>query len=1158
VGESGTAADGGVSARALVIAAVALVNLLGWVGSARASTVMGFTATANTYSAGASAVEYAIQFTPTTQIPATTGYIELTAPAGATLSDSTTNYHVQPVGPYQASSEAASVTVDPGGAGDNVADVYVPTTLAAGAAVVVDAYESSNPASAAPSATFSVSTSADTTPPTAVSFAITGPSAVSALSVTSTSQDAGSQEVEDAATFTATSSVIYADNQTFPESCLDGECNRGGIFLAAPTGTVFANFALDYEVKDLTTGQVSQSTISAAVDPTGAGDNTVELFPAITINAGDQVQALAYEVENPPSPEPGSFSVSTTSDVTAASTSFPYGSPVAPASVAVAVTSTTGGATNTGYVVGLTTTQGLPFYNGGSDGTGYVVLTFPSGTTAGSLGGATAYMSDATHTTPEQAGPPGQYGYTFSNNVVDIPVPFTVPADDQLTVTLKGAKNPTTFSYPEVSTTADTVATAGTVPTQVTATAGNVSAQLSWNAVAIPSGATVDYIITPFVGSTAQTPVDTLSSGTSFDIPGLTNGTAYTFEVQAKLTDGSTTYVAGPMSAASNTVTPSGSGAGPPQATASATTLAFGTEFLRQTTASQTVKMFNTGFNPLAISSVSVTRADAGDFAIDADTCAGQSLPSGQSCSVSVAFTPQASGARSADLAFADNASGSPHEVALTGTGTDTATISGTITATATGAPIADVAVFICASALSPAVSAVCGTATTNASGQYSMSGLTLGAGDVTFSPQGAAANNYHPKIFAANLVLGTQTIDGSLSSLQMPASGVTVTGATTENGFPAPFVGSPMGVAFTPDFPPEPAGTELAFITTATVSEVDNVPAVVGPSGSVVLLVSYGPSGTPTVIGQYADTASGPSPALNFQPASPGASRDLIGASFTTQGPILLQYLSSGQLQATFTPGEFYPGTKAFQTCTRYAVVSSAGPSVQVQASRGSYAFGAVSPAPEVSSCSATGGANFNLYFDPSGKVQSTTHIPLASAKVTLLRATGKDGPFKAVENGSTVMSVANRRNPDHTNALGLFGWDTIAGDYRVTASHPGCTASGRQQSAETRVYVVPPPVNNIAITLKCPHLKRAPSHLRLTLKAIRGTMTAVTATVAGHAPVGSVVFSGPGVSGVSLPLGARSHQATFILTRARQRITVRYLGDAHNAPSAASGHAS
>ncbi len=88
--------------------------------------------------------------------------------------------------------------------------------------------------------------------------------------------------------------------------------------------------------------------------------------------------------------------------------------------------------------------------------------------------------------------------------------------------------------------------------TNVTATAGNGSASLTWN---VPSsgGAPTKYTITPYTGTTAQ-PTTTITGtppATSATITGLTNGTAYTFTVTASNSVGS-----GAASAPSNTVTP--------------------------------------------------------------------------------------------------------------------------------------------------------------------------------------------------------------------------------------------------------------------------------------------------------------------------------------------------------------------------------------------------------------------------------------------------------------------------------------------------------------------------------------------------------------------------------------------------------------------------
>jgi hypothetical protein len=95
--------------------------------------------------------------------------------------------------------------------------------------------------------------------------------------------------------------------------------------------------------------------------------------------------------------------------------------------------------------------------------------------------------------------------------------------------------------------------------TNVTATAGQVSANVSW---AAPStgGAPTSYRITPYIGSTAQTPTTVTGSppATAKTITGLTAGTAYTFTVEASNLGGT-----GPASAHSNPVTPTAPGAPP-------------------------------------------------------------------------------------------------------------------------------------------------------------------------------------------------------------------------------------------------------------------------------------------------------------------------------------------------------------------------------------------------------------------------------------------------------------------------------------------------------------------------------------------------------------------------------------------------------------------
>jgi hypothetical protein len=110
------------------------------------------------------------------------------------------------------------------------------------------------------------------------------------------------------------------------------------------------------------------------------------------------------------------------------------------------------------------------------------------------------------------------------------------------------------------------------------------------------------------------------------------------------------------------TVTLTGTGLGA-MASLSATSLTFAGQAISTQSAPQTITLTNPGglaLTPLTISA-------SGDFA-QTNTCAG-SVAVGANCTISVTFTPTASGTRSGTLTITDNASNSPQTVTLSGTG---------------------------------------------------------------------------------------------------------------------------------------------------------------------------------------------------------------------------------------------------------------------------------------------------------------------------------------------------------------------------------------------------------------------------------------------------------------------------------------------------------
>ena len=117
-----------------------------------------------------------------------------------------------------------------------------------------------------------------------------------------------------------------------------------------------------------------------------------------------------------------------------------------------------------------------------------------------------------------------------------------------------------------------------------------------------------------------------------------------------------------------------------PSANLSPGSLNFNAAVLNTTTAAQTITLLSNGTAPLNVSSIALTGANAGDFA-QTNNCPG-TLGINASCTISVTFTPSATGTRNASLTVTDNATGSPQSVTLVGIGQTTAAPVVTLTPT--------------------------------------------------------------------------------------------------------------------------------------------------------------------------------------------------------------------------------------------------------------------------------------------------------------------------------------------------------------------------------------------------------------------------------------------------------------------------------------------
>ena len=237
------------------------------------------------------------------------------------------------------------------------------------------------------------------------------------------------------------------------------------------------------------------------------------------------------------------------------------------------------------------------------------------------------------------------------------------------------------------------------------------------------------------------------------------------------------------------TVTLNGTGtaAAAPATSLAPATLTFASTIAGTTTAAQTITLMNTGNAALTITSITITGANPTDFA-ETNTC-GSSLAAGASCTVSVTFTPASAASFAASLSIADNASGTPQTVALSGTGTapsapgvslSPATLTFSAVAGATSAAQSTTLMNTGSATLSITGISIAGTNSSDFA-ETNTCGETLAAGasctvSVTFTPTSAAS--FTATVSVADNASGSpQTV--TLNGAGNPAPSFTVSSST-------------------------------------------------------------------------------------------------------------------------------------------------------------------------------------------------------------------------------------------------------------------------------------------------------------------------------------------------------------------------------------------
>jgi Cep192 domain 4/Beta-propeller repeat len=317
------------------------------------------------------------------------------------------------------------------------------------------------------------------------------------------------------------------------------------------------------------------------------------------------------------------------------------------------------------YMVGATSDKNFPVTPGAPmakfPGRECAFLTEfnPTGTTAlfsTYWGGGVGAGNGAYSVVVDSASPPNAYfaGYTSSN----FP---TTPGAFQTTFkgTYDGFLVKMSPAAAQVVSASPAVVTFGN---QVVSTAGAAQTVTLFN----NTNATLNNIVISFTGADATDFSETNTCGSSpATLAALSQCSINVMFTPSKAqAESATLSISDSATGSPQTVPLSGTGTG---VSVSPALLDFSNQTENTTSAAQIVTVTNKGTSALAISSISVTGTNLGNFP-ENNTC-GTSVAAGGSCTISVSFAPTTPSSESATLQINDSDPSSPQIVSLTGTG---------------------------------------------------------------------------------------------------------------------------------------------------------------------------------------------------------------------------------------------------------------------------------------------------------------------------------------------------------------------------------------------------------------------------------------------------------------------------------------------------------
>lgn len=340
----------------------------------------------------------------------------------------------------------------------------------------------------------------------------------------------------------------------------------------------------------------------------------------------------------------------------------------------------------------------------------------------------------------------------------------------------------------------------------------------------------------------------------------------------------------------------------PPTFSVSPASVNFPSTAVGGTTAATTVTITNTSGGSL--SNVTVGNNNPADFDITANTC-GSTLATGAACTVSVAFSPNASGLRSGTVSIASSGGGA--SFSMTGSATAQLAFSPTslnFPGTPVGSTSAPLAINVTNNG-STAVT-VSGVASSTADFAATTTCTTIAAGgtcaiNVTFSPASTGLKS--------SIVTFTSSAAGSPNSFNMLGNGTTgpVTGTLTVPAQVA-FGAQNVGTSSSPSTVTVTNASNAAVTVSGIVSSVpaefavsNNTCATVAAGGSCSFAVTFTPSATGARAANISVTSNGTGSPQIVAASGTGATAPALGQlSFPATLPLGPQLIgTSGAAQS-------------------------------------------------------------------------------------------------------------------------------------------------------------------------------------------------------------------------------------------------------------------